>query len=165
MSSNRGLLARASYYGLILTVCYVTTSTTSTAKVTCIRVISEHTADTTDLKRFRQFPAWRDKTGNDLAEAVSEPELEQRSHDLHDLFGHRVDEDFVALRVVADHAEFSHAVHGELASAELVRGLVEASCPAAQELFRESLCLPTEELKEGLGRLEELIHEDYVIGK
>ncbi len=42
----------------------------STAKVTCIRITSEHTADTTDLKRFRQFPAWKDKTGNDLALAV-----------------------------------------------------------------------------------------------
>jgi len=40
------------------------------AKVTCIRVISEHTADTTDLKRFRQFSAWEDKTGDDLALAV-----------------------------------------------------------------------------------------------
>ncbi len=42
----------------------------SMAKVTCIRLTSEHTADTTDLKRFRQFPAWRDKEGNDLALAV-----------------------------------------------------------------------------------------------
>ena len=38
--------------------------------VACVRVVSEHTADTTDLKRFRQFPAWKDKTGNDLALAI-----------------------------------------------------------------------------------------------
>ncbi len=42
----------------------------SQAKVVCPRVTSEHTADTTDLRRFRQFPAWKDKTGNDLAMAI-----------------------------------------------------------------------------------------------
>ena len=42
----------------------------STAKVACIRLTSEHTADMTDLMRFRQFPEWKDKTGNDLAVAV-----------------------------------------------------------------------------------------------
>ena len=36
----------------------------------CPRVTSEHNADTTDLKRFRQFHAWKDKTGGELAEAV-----------------------------------------------------------------------------------------------
>ena len=36
----------------------------------CPRVTSEHNADTTDLKRFREFHAWKDKTGNDLAIAV-----------------------------------------------------------------------------------------------
>jgi len=36
----------------------------------CPRVVSEHNADTTDLKRFRNFHAWKDKTGNDLAYAV-----------------------------------------------------------------------------------------------
>jgi len=40
------------------------------AVVVCPRVLSEHTADTTDLLRFRQFSRWRDKTGNDLAIAV-----------------------------------------------------------------------------------------------
>ncbi|MHC4203742.1 MAG: hypothetical protein ACYSTT_03770, partial [Planctomycetota bacterium] len=42
----------------------------STAKVACIRLTSEHTADTTDLRRFRQFHQWKDKTGNDLAISV-----------------------------------------------------------------------------------------------
>jgi hypothetical protein len=42
----------------------------SIAKVNCIRLTGEHTADVTDLERFRQFPAWRDKKGNDLALAV-----------------------------------------------------------------------------------------------
>jgi hypothetical protein len=48
----------------------LTVPTTAVAKVTCIRVISEHTADTTDLKRFRQFSVWKDKSGNDLALAI-----------------------------------------------------------------------------------------------
>jgi hypothetical protein len=42
----------------------------SEAMVTCVRVTSEHTADTTDLQRFRQFAQWKDKTGNELALAV-----------------------------------------------------------------------------------------------
>lgn len=40
------------------------------AKVVCVRVTSEHTADTSDLGRFRQFAPWKDKTGNDLALAL-----------------------------------------------------------------------------------------------
>ena len=40
------------------------------AEVLCPRVLSEHTADLSDLKRFRQYHAWRDKTGQDLAIAV-----------------------------------------------------------------------------------------------
>ena len=36
----------------------------------CPRVTSEHNADTTDLRRFRNFHAWKDKTGNELAYAV-----------------------------------------------------------------------------------------------
>jgi len=36
----------------------------------CVRVTSEHNADTTDLARFRNFHAWRDKTDNDLAVAI-----------------------------------------------------------------------------------------------
>ena len=42
----------------------------SGAMVTCVRVTSEHTADTTDLQRFRQFAPWKDKTGNELALAI-----------------------------------------------------------------------------------------------
>jgi len=38
--------------------------------VACVRVTSEHTADTSDLRRFRQFPPWQDQTGNDLALAI-----------------------------------------------------------------------------------------------
>jgi hypothetical protein len=38
--------------------------------VTCVRVTSEHAADTTDLQRFRQFAQWKDKTGNELALAI-----------------------------------------------------------------------------------------------
>jgi hypothetical protein len=45
-------------------------SVTSRARITCIRINSEHTADTTDLKRFRRFSAWKDKNGNDLALAM-----------------------------------------------------------------------------------------------
>jgi hypothetical protein len=48
----------------------LTVPATSVAKVTCIRIISEHSADTTDLKRFRQFSTWKDKSGNDLALAI-----------------------------------------------------------------------------------------------
>jgi hypothetical protein len=40
------------------------------ARVACPRITSEHTADVTDLGRFRAFPVWKDKTGNDLALAV-----------------------------------------------------------------------------------------------
>jgi len=36
----------------------------------CPRVTSEHNADTTDLARFRNFHAWRDKQDNDLAIAI-----------------------------------------------------------------------------------------------
>jgi hypothetical protein len=42
----------------------------SLAKVVCVRVTSEHTADTSDLGRFRQFAPWKDKAGNDLALAI-----------------------------------------------------------------------------------------------
>ena len=42
----------------------------STARVTCIRLTCNHIADTTDLKRFRQFHPWKDKTGNELALAI-----------------------------------------------------------------------------------------------
>jgi len=36
----------------------------------CVRVTSEHNADTTELARFRGFHAWRDKKDNDLAIAI-----------------------------------------------------------------------------------------------
>lgn len=52
---------------IVFTFC---SSFTSYARVTCIRINSEHTADVTDLKRFRRFPAWKDKTGNELALAI-----------------------------------------------------------------------------------------------
>jgi hypothetical protein len=42
-------------------------TSTSIAKVLCVRLTSEHNADTTDLMRFRQFHQWKNKTGNDLA--------------------------------------------------------------------------------------------------
>ncbi|MHC4071632.1 MAG: hypothetical protein ACYSUD_05015, partial [Planctomycetota bacterium] len=43
---------------------------TSSARVACIRLTSDHIADTTDLNRFRQFREWKDKTGNELALAI-----------------------------------------------------------------------------------------------
>ncbi len=36
----------------------------------CPRITSEHNADTTDLRRFRSFAPWKDKTDNDLAIAI-----------------------------------------------------------------------------------------------
>jgi len=62
-------LTRTSYYATFL-ILFAGMTSVSTAKVACIRLTSEHTADTTDLKRFRQFHQWKDKTGNDLAIAV-----------------------------------------------------------------------------------------------
>lgn len=53
----------------LLTVVWIG-SGPSGAMVTCVRVTSEHTADTTDLQRFRQFAPWKDKTGNELALAI-----------------------------------------------------------------------------------------------
>ena len=44
--------------------------TISRGRAYCPRVTSEHNADTTDLKRFRNFHAWKDKTGNELAYAI-----------------------------------------------------------------------------------------------
>jgi hypothetical protein len=59
-----------SYCVIILFCILAALPCVSTAKVTCIRLTGEHTADTTDLIRFRQFPAWKDKEGNDLALAI-----------------------------------------------------------------------------------------------
>ena len=58
------------YYAAVLLILFAAMTSASVANVTCIRLTSEHTADTTDLKRFRQFHQWKDKTGNDLAIAV-----------------------------------------------------------------------------------------------
>lgn len=55
-------------YGLLLSVWLIQIN--AFALVPCIRVTSEHNADTTDLSRFREFHAWNDKTGNELAIAV-----------------------------------------------------------------------------------------------
>jgi hypothetical protein len=68
--SSKGYCKReASYIIILIWLCFCS-SFTSYARVTCIRINSEHTADTTDLKRFRQFPAWKDKTDNELALAI-----------------------------------------------------------------------------------------------
>lgn len=40
------------------------------ARIYCPRVTSEHTADVSDWKRFREYPKWKDKEGQDLALAV-----------------------------------------------------------------------------------------------
>ncbi len=45
-------------------------SVPSAARVTCVRLTCDHVADTTDLKRFRQFHRWKDKSGNELALAI-----------------------------------------------------------------------------------------------
>jgi len=51
-------------------VLYLLVPAASTARVTCIRLTCDHVADTTDLKRFRQFHGWKDKNGNELALAI-----------------------------------------------------------------------------------------------
>jgi hypothetical protein len=61
---------RPIYYAIIPFMLLALMTSSSVAKVACIRLTSEHTADMTDLKRFRQFHQWKDKTGNDLAIAV-----------------------------------------------------------------------------------------------
>lgn len=61
---------KLSLWAALIVAFSAVTCATSGAKVACIRVVSEHTADTTDLKRFRQFRQWQDKTGNDLALAI-----------------------------------------------------------------------------------------------
>ena len=55
---------------LVLAILVCATSQIAGAMVVCPRVTSEHTADVSDLQRFRQFSQWRDKTGNDLAVAI-----------------------------------------------------------------------------------------------
>jgi hypothetical protein len=56
--------------GAVLSVLSLVGPQVCAAKVVCVRATSEHTADTSDLGRFRQFPAWKDKTGNELALAI-----------------------------------------------------------------------------------------------
>ncbi len=58
------------YCVIVLVFMLAVMPSVSLAKVNCVRLTGEHTADVTDLERFRQFPAWRDKKGNDLALAV-----------------------------------------------------------------------------------------------
>ncbi len=40
------------------------------SEVLCPRVLSEHNADVTDLRRFREYHQWKDKRGQELAVAV-----------------------------------------------------------------------------------------------
>ncbi len=62
---------RITFYYVIFFILFIFGNpVVSRARVTCIRVNSEHNADTTDLKRFRQFPAWNDKSDNELALAI-----------------------------------------------------------------------------------------------
>ena len=68
--SWQGRWRRTASYVIFFILFTFGNSVISRARVTCIRVNSEHTADTTDLKRFRQFSAWKDKSGNDLACAI-----------------------------------------------------------------------------------------------
>jgi len=53
-----------------LSILWLAGSQVCAGKVVCVRVTSEHTADTSDLGRFRQFSPWKDRTGNDLATAI-----------------------------------------------------------------------------------------------
>ncbi|MHC4111943.1 MAG: hypothetical protein ACYSUY_12780 [Planctomycetota bacterium] len=69
-NSWRGRWRRAASCVFVVILFTFGRNVTSQARVTCIRINSEHTADTTDLKRFRQFSAWKDKGGNDLALAI-----------------------------------------------------------------------------------------------
>jgi len=62
-------ISRYRYAAALLVVTWLA-SETANSIVPCVRVTSEHTADTTDLQRFRQFVQWKDKTGNDLALAI-----------------------------------------------------------------------------------------------
>ncbi|MBN2313436.1 MAG: hypothetical protein JXM79_05865 [Sedimentisphaerales bacterium] len=64
-------LIHRSYLSLIAGIIFCLIATpTLFARVTCIRLTCDHIADTTDLKRFRQFHQWKDKTGNELALAI-----------------------------------------------------------------------------------------------
>lgn len=54
----------------VLLVALVSLSTITFGRDYCPRITSQHNADTTDLHRFRQFAAWKDKQGGDLAYAI-----------------------------------------------------------------------------------------------
>ena len=49
---------------------YLLMPVATSGRTVCIRLTSDHVADTTDLERFRQSRRWKDKTGNDLAIAI-----------------------------------------------------------------------------------------------
>jgi len=70
MSVSSQKPGRLIYPVIVLFIAFAAMTNKSAAKVTCVRLTSEHAADMTDLKRFRQFHEWKDKTGNDLAIAV-----------------------------------------------------------------------------------------------
>ncbi|MBM4027837.1 MAG: hypothetical protein FJ280_20915 [Planctomycetes bacterium] len=70
MSISRSRLTGAIVRAAVLSILLSIGPRVARAKVLCPRVTSEHTADTTDLGRFRQFAPWKDKTGNDLALAI-----------------------------------------------------------------------------------------------
>jgi hypothetical protein len=55
---------------LLLLLAILFFSAAAQGRAYCPRVTSEHNADTTDLKRFRNFHLWKDKTGNELAYAI-----------------------------------------------------------------------------------------------
>ena len=70
MSCSGYRLERIVYCVVIIFCALAGMPVTSTARVNCIQLTGEHTADTTDLRCFRQFAVWRDKEGNELALAV-----------------------------------------------------------------------------------------------
>ena len=49
---------------------YLSLTAVCSARVTCIQLTCDHIADTTDLKRFRDFHLWKDKAENELAIAI-----------------------------------------------------------------------------------------------
>lgn len=54
----------------VLVLMLLATGVAHAGRAYCPRVTSQHNADTTDLKRFRNFHAWKDKSGNELAYAI-----------------------------------------------------------------------------------------------
>jgi hypothetical protein len=70
MVLNREIKFRLCRYELVSLFVTLFLCLTAAGRVTCIRITSEHNADVTDLDRFRQYPAWKDKEGNELALAI-----------------------------------------------------------------------------------------------